>query len=53
MSKKQLQPPVKKNETVMLTIEDVMSQGVGVGKVDKYPIENPLLYRMGGTSFFP
>lgn len=41
MSKKQLQPPVKKNETVMLTIEDVTSQGVGVGKVDQYPIFTP------------
>ena len=34
--------PVKKNETVQLTIEDLTHEGNGVGKVDGYPIFIPL-----------
>src|SRR5690625_326612 len=40
MSKQQA--PVKKNETVQLTIEDLTHEGNGVGKVDGYPIFIPL-----------
>src|SRR5690625_440585 len=36
------QAPVKKNETVQLTIEDLTHEGNGVGKVDGYPIFIPL-----------
>ena len=34
-------PPVKKNQTITLTFEDLTSEGSGVGKVDGYPIFVP------------
>ncbi|WP_102336277.1 23S rRNA (uracil(1939)-C(5))-methyltransferase RlmD [Salimicrobium jeotgali] len=34
-------PPVKKNETVTLTFEDLTHEGDGVGKVDGYPLFVP------------
>lgn len=45
MSKQKMKPPVQKNETVTLTIEDLTSQGVGVGKVNHYPIFTPYVLR--------
>lgn len=36
------QAPLKKNQTVQLTIEDLTHEGNGVGKVDGYPIFIPL-----------
>lgn len=35
------QAPVKKNETLTLSIEDLTAEGSGVGKVDGYPIFIP------------
>lgn len=39
MSKRK--PPVRKNETVTLTIEDLTHEGNGVGKVEGYPLFIP------------
>jgi len=38
---KQQAPPVRKNETVQLTFEDLTHEGNGVGKIDGYPIFVP------------
>lgn len=36
-----IKPPVKKNETIELVIQDITSEGSGVGKIDGYPIFIP------------
>src|SRR5699024_6689773 len=40
---KQQAPPVRKNETVQLTFEDLTHEGNGVGKIDGYPIFVPYI----------
>ena len=40
MAKRQV--PVKKNQTIQLTFEDLTHEGNGVGKIDGYPIFVPL-----------
>ncbi|MGP4040905.1 23S rRNA (uracil(1939)-C(5))-methyltransferase RlmD [Gracilibacillus sp. D59] len=34
-------PPVKKNQTIELTFEDITHEGAGVGKIDGYPLFVP------------
>ena len=43
MTKKKQKPPVKKNEEVTVTCEDLTHEGNGVAKVDNYPLFVPYL----------